>query len=358
MKIAIFTLTKNALKLAIKIEHMMENCDVYGKDWGEGDYIAYTNGFGNEVRAAFHHYDALVFIMATGIVVRTVAPYISSKLEDPAIVVLDEKGRNVISLLCGHLNGANALTLNLAELLHSNPVITTASDVNDTLSVDMVAKNNNFVLRDMEGAKHVTSLIVNGFRVAVSSDRKIKEKLPTNMFYLEDRDFYNCTLNSRGIRECYYKEDFDGIIFIDNKKIDIIDKPYVNLIPRNIIMGIGCKRGTSKVNILKAIRTLFMELNLQPDALRLIASIDLKSDEHGLIEAAKELDVPLLFYSKEDIAPVEHLFEGSEFVKQTVGVSSVSEACAYLAANEGHVDHFMVNKRKFEGITISILEEK
>lgn len=360
MRIAIFTLTRQALKLGLKIKGLIPNVDVYGKDWGEGDYVIYDRGFNQMVRGAFYTYDALVFIMATGIVVRSISPYVSSKLEDPAIVVMDEKARNTISFLCGHLNGANALTLKIAGLLNSNPVITTASDVNDTLSVDMIAKNNHLILRDMEGAKNVTSLIVNGFRVAVVTDKPIKEKLPENMFYIKHRAAYTgCIESMNGETEKCQEEDYDGVIFIDSRRIDIIDKPYVNLIPKNLILGIGCRRGTSSERIEEAIQQLFRETNLHMDALKSVATINVKSDEAGLIEAVANLNVPIQFFSKEEIEPVEAMFNQSDFVKETVGVGSVSEASAYLAGklNRFAQSQFIVRKRIIDHITLSLLEE-
>lgn len=359
MRVAVFTLTRQALKLGLKIKGLMPDVDVFGKDWGPGEYATYERGFNQAVREAFYDYDGLVFIMATGIVVRSISPYVSSKLEDPAIVVMDEKGRNIISFLCGHLNGANALTLKLSALLGGNPVITTASDVNETLSVDMIAKNNQLILRDMEGAKNVTSLIVNGFRVAVVSSKPIKEKLPGNMFYVSNREDYTGCIQTHHTDALCPQEDYDGVIFIDSRRIDLIDKPYVNLVPKSIILGIGCRRGTSSERIESAVQQLFREMNLHIDALKSVATIDVKADEAGLINAIARIGVPIRFFSKEEIEPVEELFQQSEFVKETVGVGSVSEAAAYLAgiAEKFEGTQFLVRKRIIDHITLSILEE-
>ena len=106
--------------------------------------------------------DGIVFFSATGIAVRTIAPFVVSKKTDPAVVVIDEQGNYAISLLSGHLGGANELAKFAAESIGAVPVITTGTDVNHTFAVDVFARKNNLVIADMRLAKEMAALLIRG----------------------------------------------------------------------------------------------------------------------------------------------------------------------------------------------------
>ena len=110
--------------------------------------------------------DGIIFFSATGIAVRTIAPFVVSKKTDPAVVVIDEQGSYAISLLSGHLGGANELTEFAAESIGAQPVITTGTDVNHTFAVDVFARKNNLVISDMELAKEMAALLIRGKTIA------------------------------------------------------------------------------------------------------------------------------------------------------------------------------------------------
>ena len=171
----------------------------------------------------------------------------------------------------------------------------------------------------------MTSLIVNGENVSIHLPKNIVENNK------------NCA----------------GAIIVSNRKNIEISK----IIPKNIILGIGCKRNTPKEKIIEKINYVMETQNLEMDSIKKAASAWVKSDEIGLLEAMTELNIPIEFFEKEKILEVEDLVEErSEFVKNQIGVYGVSEPCAYLASSRK--GSFLVKKVKMEGITISIFEEE
>jgi len=268
----------------------------------------------------FNKYDLIVFIMASGIVIRLIKDLIVDKKSDPAIIVMDQKGKNIISLLSGHLGKANEYTLELAKLLNSNPVITTASDTLKTISVDIFAKMNNLKLVDYSAATKVTAHIVNGKKVNIN-------------FNLADNVKFD--QNNNGV---------DGLINITN-----IDN--VNLYDKNLVISMGCRKEKESFEIVKFIYESLIKNNLSIYSINKLVSIDIKKNEIGLIEAAEFFSVPFETIKTKDIKKIENRFNGSDFVKKSIGVSAVSEPCGFLGSNEGVK---LLSKQKKNGMTISI----
>ena len=215
MKTAVYCVSKNALKLAEKIKtDKRYDTDLYiskriAEYTEKQDYVIIQGTLKETVKETFNIYDLHVFITAAGIAVRVIDGLPDSKAKDPAVLVADEQGKFIISLLSGHLGGANEECRYLAEMLGSIPVITTASDAGGKIAVDTLSQKLNAGLSDLEGAKKVTALIVNG--------EKVKLILPEN---ITQKD-----------------ENVSGAIVVSNRKNIEISK----IIPRNIIIGIGDK---------------------------------------------------------------------------------------------------------------------
>ena len=263
--------------------------------------------------------------MATGIVIRKIAPLIKSKDIDPAVLVIDEGENFVISLLSGHIGGANELAYNVAQSCSLLPIITTSSDVTGKIAIDTIAQKLNCEMESLTKAKELTSLIVD--------NKKVDILLPNNVKLGENK-------NS------------SGVVIVSNKKnIDIM-----RLYPKNIIVGIGCRRGTPKEEIEKSLDEVMRKHNLAYESIKKISTVDIKADEVGIVELAQSLNRELMIISREDIKKVEDRFVGSEFVKKQIGVSCVSEPCALLASNGD--GKFLEQKYIQSGITISIYEEK
>ena len=273
----------------------------------------------------FDKYDLHIFVAALGAVVRIIEGKFKSKDTDPAVITVDDHANFVISLLSGHLGGANEECKKIANGIGAIPIITTASDVGGKIAVDTLSQKIKAKLENLEDAKRVTSLIVNGENVSIHLPKNIVEN---------DK---NCA----------------GAIIVSNRKNIEISK----IIPKNIILGIGCKRNTPKEKIIEKISYVMETQNLEMSSIKRSASAWVKSDEIGLLEAMEELNIPIEFFEKEEILKMENLVEErSEFVKNQIGVYGVSEPCAYLASSKR--GSFLVKKVKLEGVTISIFEEE
>ena len=339
MKWAVITLSKKSLQLALRIKDKLHEIDVYTMP----KFIKYgvkpiEGGLRTFNKCLFENYDTLVYIMATGIVVRDISPYLKHKSIDPAVLVLDNNGEFVISLLSGHLGGANEKAKSLAKLIGATPVITTASDTNNKIAVDMIAKKYNLVINNFKKAKEITALIVNDDKVGVITEISFKEELPDNMVIINTEE-----------------ENVEGIIYISNKEKINIKKNFVQLIPKNIIIGIGCRKGTKADNITSFIEKNLEKLNISKKSIKALVSIDIKKSEEGIIKAAEKYGVEFKTYNYKEIKEVENLFISSDFVKKTTGVGAVCEPTGYLASNKGRC---LLEKIAKEGITLSIWEEE
>lgn len=347
MKAAVFTLTKNGVDIGKKILELYDDSRLYTlAKYSDESTVIYEDGFESTVSACFEECETLVFICATGIVVRSIAPYLRSKKTDPAVIVLDDNGKNVISLLSGHIGGANEETLRIAALLEANPVITTASDVNSKPSVDMIAKFNDLKLIDFEGAKYITAQMVANDDVAVINE--------TGLRFLKGIGELDVLSSFEQIDQSKHR----AVILISNtENIDKNDNesiPTVQIYPTNLVVGVGCKRGTEKDHIIEMITTTLKGLNKSLHSVKHVATVDVKADEVGLLDACEELGLELKIVPRESIIEIEDKYEGSDFVKESVGVRAVSEPCCELTAKAGQ---FILHKLKYSGATISVWEE-
>lgn len=285
-------------------------------------------------------YDGLIFISATGIAVRMMNPYIKDKTIDPAVVVVDDLGKFSISLLSGHIGGGNELAKWIANIVGAIPVITTASDNRGIESLDIFAVKNNYYMENMESIKRITSMMVNGKKIGFYSE-------------MEDRIDYDNLVILDDLENIDF--DIEGLIIVSSqcymKDKSVI--PYATLIPKNINIGIGCKKGIESSRIISAIEEIFHKLNLSIKGIKAIGTVEIKRHEKGIIEAAKYFNCPLKILTIEEIKKVEERFEKSQFVKDTIGVYSVSEPCAYLLGGK-----IISGKTKHGGITISIAKEE
>lgn len=340
---AIITLTKGGMELGLKLLGEYEDAVLFINKRFEptGERVQIIKGSIKElIEEIFNKYKSLIFIMATGIVVRSIAPNLKSKDIDPAVIVMDEKGRNVISLLSGHMGRANEITLDIASRLNSNPVITTASDVNKSLAVDTLAMELGLSIDNLKDATKVTSHIVNGESVGILSQIEIDLKLPENIRVLE--------MNEK-------LEALKGIIHITNEiKVPKYNLDKVVLRPRNLIIGVGCRKGKSSGEIIEAIKVSLDRVKKSELSIKGIATIDVKENEKGIIEAAKYYKVPLVVIKREEVRKIEKDFETSDFVKKAIGVGAVAEPVAFIASDDGEV---IMKKTRFGGITIAIVEE-
>ena len=344
MKTAMVAVTLNGIKLAEHIKSRIDNdCQIFTLEKYCSDNISYEplkNGLKEAMKNVLSFYENIIMIMACGIAVRAIGPHLESKLKDPAVIVLDEMGRNVISLVSGHIGGANDLAVKIAKIIGGNPIITTASDNQGVISVDMLARKFDLALTDYEKAKRITSDIVNGRRVGLISDIKIKSDIGNGV-----------TITTW---EMAGDSEFVSLIYIGNKNIEEKELPLVKLITKNIVLGIGCRRDTKEADIIDFIKRTFEEYKLSIEAIHLVCTIALKREEKGIISLCQYLDVPLKIIDDESIKVIEDDFECSYFVRKTVGFGCVCEPCGFLGSKSGRQ---LIPKKSYKGITLSVYEE-
>ncbi|MGN0666358.1 MAG: cobalt-precorrin 5A hydrolase [Huintestinicola sp.] len=277
----------------------------------------------------FGSYEIIVFVCAVGIAVRMIAPHVSSKLTDPAVVAVDEQGKFAVPLLSGHIGGANAAAEKIAEYIGATPVITTATDIGRRFSPDSFAKANDLIIKDINMAKVISSAVLRGERIGVESE------LP--LINIPEEIAPDC--------ECAY-----GICISGNSSRN----PFMhtlNLIPRNIIIGIGCRKGVSESVLESRIINALCFAGIEPERLCAAATIDIKSDEPAIISFCKKYDIPLRVFTSEEIMKVEGEFTSSEFVRNTVGADNVCERSA--AACGGKI---IMKKNAGDGVTCAAAE--
>ena len=191
MKLAFWTVTKGAGNIAKEYsfelkKYLQDEIDVYTlKKYSVEDTIQIED-FTSELTQKFTDYDGHIFIMASGIVIRKIAPLIGTKDKDPAVLLIDEGKHFVVSLMSGHLGGANELTHSVADILKLVPVISTSSDVTGKIAVDTISQKLNAELEDLKSAKDVTALIVNGQEVNILLPKNVKvdDKISADGFIL------------------------------------------------------------------------------------------------------------------------------------------------------------------------------
>ena len=293
---------------------------------------------------------SLLFIGACGIAVRAIAPFLTNKLNDMPVLVMDEQGRFVIPILAGHVGGANELALSLAERMGSTPVITTATDLNHCFAVDLFARRNALHIVNKDGIAKVSSRILAGEEVtmAVEEGHLREEEAQT----LRGR---------RGSRKTNIPE---GIRIVSTEPpVDILVAPasygqgrLLTLRPKEYVIGIGCKRGKAAEQIDHFVNRALKESGISMEQVAAFASIDRKKDEEGILWMSSHYGIPFVTCSAEELQQVEGNFHASEFVKSQVGVDNVCERAALQFSGPGGT--LITGKQAEDGITVAIAKRR
>lgn len=333
---------------------------------------------------AFPAYDGIVFIMAAGIAVRSIAPYLQDKTKDPAVVVMDDKGENVISLLSGHIGGGNQLTRYLAQAIGGHEVITTATDVHQLIAPDALAGELQLKVFPKENLVFFNSGLLAGKEVHYFIDRDVPcleqyaRALTAQRLSWEYADFM-CG-NSSFYEKVREKEKLFAVItdrwnltlrqyrgsagdssHSSNSSNSLQEltrvKNLLILRPRKLIAGTGCRRHTECSLILEALEQACHAIGWDTDRLSGMASTEVKAEEKGLLQAAAKLGVPIKFFANEQLAEKisGYALRESEFVKQTIGVGNVCESSALCCVERGRI---ALPKTKYEKVTVALIWEK
>ena len=352
MRCAVFTATPHGTLLARRIRAAMDGpVEIFSKEGqsaaGEHSYTRLKQA----VAEAFSRYDALIFVMAAGIAVRMLAPHLVSKLEDPAVVVLDEQGHHVISLLSGHIGGANVLTNELAAALGAEPVITTATDVNGKLAADVVAGRLGLRPWPKDQIKVLNAGILQGEKLIYGLDQE-----------LERQDYYRTALVQLGLEPvCMTAAEAEaqpGLCAFITKKTPLpVRTGLLYLQPRKLVAGMGCRRGTTKPELCTALREACAKIGRQPLDVEILASTEVKRTETGLLALAGSLGREIRFFSNRQLqAEIERYgLQCSPFVEKTIGVGNVAEAAALCCVESGRI---ALGKTKFSKVTVALIWEK
>ena len=270
----------------------------------------------------------IVIFLAVGAAVRLVAPLLENKRRDPGVVCVDDAGRFAVALVGGHGGGANALAGRVTDALGGAPVVTTASDVVGVPALDLLRAKLGFKLEEGSDLAAVGAALVSGERIGVISDvRRPLGPLPENVVRAQESE--------------------PPVILITDRLADP-PRPAVVYRPPSLAVGVGCSRGTRAGEILDLIRSSLAEMGLSEKSVASLASVEAKSDEPGLLEAAEELDVPLRFYAAEELSAMEAP-NPSTVVHEAVGTPSVAEASVLASGAQ-----LIVEKHKSENATVAV----
>jgi cobalamin biosynthesis protein CbiG len=290
--------------------------------------------------------DAIVAVMALGIVTRLVAPLANDKRRDPAVIAIDEAGQYVIPVLGGHGAGANVLARKLAAMLGALPVITTASDTLGIPAVDEIGKDWGWNIERREDLSRVAASVVRGEPIAVFQDvGRYDWWKPFGPW----PDHFRRVESWEAIREPEYAA---ALIISDRLEPARARRvPTVAYRPPTLVAGVGCKRGTSEETIASFLGEAFERHGLALGSLGSLATVTIKADEPGLIRVAKSRGIPLRVFSAEELRDQAGIERPSARVQAEIGIPSVAEAAALRASGSIHL---LVSKQKGPGVTVAV----
>jgi cobalamin biosynthesis protein CbiG len=302
--------------------------------------------FGLLMQETFQKYRRHVFITAAGIAVRVIAPHLEGKTSDPAVVVMDQKGRFVISLLSGHIGGANNLAKEVAALTGGQSVITTATDAEGLPSLDVLALDRGLAIHNPKAVTAINATLLTGIPVAVYDPR-----------------------NRLGLRNSSWEKYFTFLSAIPEEEADLADfaVPIVEvtcksrggslkhlvLHPGALHAGIGCRKGVRSEDIVDFVQQTLEKTGFSVASLASLASIDAKKNEEGLLTAAAWLGVPIHFFPAAELVRMP-VTDPSPKALEQFGIEGVSEPSALLAAGKHSV--LVLPKQKGENVTLALAE--
>lgn len=298
----------------------------------------------------WNDYQGIVFVSATGIAVRMIAPFLRDKKQDPAVVVLDERGKFAISLVSGHVGGANALAAFLAEETGAVPVITTATDVEGRFAVDLFAKRNGLKLSDPVLAKEITAELLHGEKIGFYADIPVEGMVPEGVVPVKTMSELQNFRYGIAVQKRWNSTENVSENVGDRKNASGASGKTLYLWRRELVLGIGCRKGITCEQLREAIGQAEQEGLFLSEEIGMLASIDLKAEEEGILKLARFLHVPFVTFSAEELKTVEGVSEESAFVVSVTGVGNVCERAAILGAGAKTAE---IKKRKYCQITLA-----
>lgn len=283
--------------------------------------------------------DALVYVGATGIAVRAIAPHVRDKFSDPAVVSVDEAGRFAVPLLSGHVGGANELARAVAQVCGGQAVVSTATDVNELFAVDEWAARRGFRIAERVLAKEVSARLLEGGTVGFASDFELGWQPPAGVVFVDG--------GADAVGSADGRSDLGFVVSLDGSCHPF--ERTLHLIPQIVTVGVGCRKDTDPAVFAQAVDSALEAARVSPLAVRLLASIDVKGNEPAILQLAEERGWDLRFYTAEELNAVPGEFESSEFVRRTVGVDNVCERSALAQGGR-----LLLGKQAGNGVTVAL----
>jgi len=343
-KVSVLAITKNGINIGIKLKELFPNWEIFApvKLSNENNSIIwYSEPTSDKIIELFKNSNALICLFSLGAVIRLIAPHLKDKKTDPAVIVIDDKTNFVISVLSGHIGGANELTQEISEKLNALPVITTAADVNKTIAVDLVGREFGWRIDDDTTVTKISAHMVNAEPIGVfqqTNDQKWYKQLPKNVTIYDSLEELK-------------KSNSKAHLIISDEIIDNeLSQESVIYRPQSLVIGIGLHWDTTKDTIKEGIEHCLKKFNLSSKSIAKLVSIKKPEDVQGLIDLGKEMQVPVEYVHREELAEIITP-NPSTTVKAFEGTASVSEAAA-IKVSKGEL---IVEKQKFPpNLTVAI----
>jgi len=349
MRIAIIAITASGARLGTRLKSGLANAELHvlAKHHGKAgkEAIPIRSELRDLVTGLWPQVSGFICIMASGIVVRLVAPLLAGKDTDPAVVVMDDAGKFAISLLSGHLGGGNELAERAAFITGARAVITTATDVHGLPSFDMLAKDNGWTIEELSRVKTLNSLLLDEEEIAVVDATGQVRSYFHGRGRLSFHDSFVAGLRSGA----------KGFLFVTSSIIppQLQSEGLLVLRPKNLLLGIGCNSGTTADEILEVVFANLKRLFLSAASLRAVGTAEAKRDEPGLVAAAAQLGVQLRCYTSSELNAVAVPSPPSGHALAAIGATGVAEPAALLASGGGRL---LLQKVKSGNVTLAIAE--
>ncbi|MFV0400046.1 MAG: cobalt-precorrin 5A hydrolase [Oscillospiraceae bacterium] len=328
MNLYVAAFTARGVALAERLCSLFPAAEASAPERIAAGLVAPMNSLDGWTKAHFQTGNTLLFIGATGIAVRAIAPYIKSKETDPAVLCMDERGRHVIPLLSGHLGGANRAAREIAEAVGGRAILTTATDVEGIFSPDDWAREQGLRVAELSAIRTVSAALLESKPVGFISDYPIEGPLP------------------EGLTAGAGQEQEMGIY------VGLGAPPFphtLQLLPPVVVAGMGCRKGVPEETLRQKLEEAMEKAKLPMRALTSIVSIDLKAAEPGLLALCKNLSISFCTYSADELAALPGEFTLSERVQKVTGVDNVCERAVVAAGGS-----LVLRKQAGDGVTVAL----
>ena len=342
--VSVLAITKNGVNIGGKLKELFPDWNIFAPSKLSNEnksIIWYSEPTSDKIIELFKNSNALICLFSLGAVIRLIAPHLKDKKTDPAVIVIDDKMTFVISVLSGHIGGANELTQEISEKLNALPVITTAADVNKTIVVDLVGKQFGWKIDDETTVTKISAHMVNSESIGVfqqTGNTKWYKELPKNVTIYDNLEELK-------------KSNSKAHLIISDAIIDNeLAQESVIYRPQSLVIGIGLHWDTTKDTIREGIEYCLEKFNLSSKCIAKLVSIKKPEDVQGLIDLGKEMKIPVEYVDREELSEIITP-NPSSTVKAFEGTASVSEAAA-IKVSSGEL---IVEKQKFPpNLTIAI----